>query len=131
MNRSGWISFVILVQLLYSLFLVAIPVYLLILGDGWGVIFAAAALGCPGIIALIGWLGLRKGKRWGWSVTLFADLTMLAILIYSQIDGGWHKVDRQMVGITILAGTILSFLFIPAVRRSYWQHLDAQPVGSS
>jgi hypothetical protein len=130
MNRSGWISLVIVVQLLYSLFLIAFPVYLLALGDGWGVVIASAALGGPGIVALIGWFGLRKGKLWGWSVALFADLTMLGILIYSQISDGWHNLDREMAGMTVLAGIISAAFFVPAVRRSYWQAVGTQPVMS-
>ena len=130
MNRSGWISFVIVVQLLYSLLLIAIPLYLLALGDGWGVIFASAALGGPGILALIGWSGLRKGKLWGWSVALFADLAMLGILLYSQISDGWHNLDWEMVGMTVLTGIISAAFFVPAVRRSYWQGVGTQPVMS-
>src|SRR5579864_334460 len=131
MKRSGCIRFVIVVQLLYSFFLIAVTVYLLAVGDGWGVIFASAALGGPGIVALIGWLGLRKGKLWGWSVALFADLAMLGILIYSLINDGWHNIDGKMVGMVVLAGTISAALFIPAVRRSYWQGVAAQPAASS
>ncbi|MFI5069305.1 MAG: hypothetical protein ACHP8A_00325 [Terriglobales bacterium] len=127
MKRSGWISFVIAVQLLYSLFLIAFPVYLLALGDGWGVIFASVVVGGPGIVAFIGWFGLRKGKLWGWSVALFADLAMLGILIYSLIGAGWHNIDRELAGMAILACTISSALLIPAVRRSYWQSVGAQP----
>ena len=131
MKRSGWISFVVVVQFLYALFLIALPIYLLAMGDGWGVIFVSAALGGPGIVAFIGWVGLRKGKLWGWSVALFADFVMFGILIYSLLDDGWHNIDREMVGMTVLAGTISAAFFIPAVRRSYWQRVGTQPVLSS
>ena len=131
MKPSGWISFVVIVQLLYALLLIVIPIYLLALGDGWGAIFASAALGGPGIAALIGGLGLRKGKLWGWSVALFADLVVFGILIYSLIDDGWHNFDWEMVGMTVLAATISAAFFIPAVRRSCWQRLGARPVLSS
>ena len=131
MNRSGWISFVIVVQLLYSLLLIAFPIYWLALGDGWGMIIASAALGGPGIVAFSGWLGLRKGKLWGWSVALFADLAMLVILLFSQVSDGWHNLDWEMVGMTVLTGIISAAFFVPAVRRSYWQGVVTQPVISS
>jgi cation transport ATPase len=131
MKPSGWTGFVVILHLLYALLLIVIPIYLLALGDGWGAIFASAALGGPGIVALIGWLGLRKGKLWGWCVALFADLVMFGILIYSLINDGWHNIDREMVGMTALAATISAAFFIPVVRRSYWQRVGRQPVLSS
>ena len=131
MKRSGGISFVIVAQLLYTLLLIAFPVYLLALGDGWGVIFAAAATGGPGIVALIGWLGLRKGTLWGWSVTLFADLAVFAILFYVLIDDGWHNFDWKLAGVTIVTASISAALFIPTVRRSYWQRAGTPSALSS
>ncbi len=116
MKRSGVMSF-----LLYTLLLIAFPVYLLALGDGWGLIFAAAAIGGPGIVALIGWVGLRKGRLWGWPIALFADLAVFVVLIYALIDDGWHNFDWAVAGMTVLSAAILAALFIPVVRRSHCQ----------
>ena len=128
MKRSGWISFVVVVQLLYTLFLILFPIYLLILVSGWGAVFVSAVIGGPGILALIGWFGLRKGKLWGWSVSLCADLAMFGILVYSLIDDGWHNIDREMVGMTVLTAIISAALFMPSVRKQYWQRVATQPI---
>lgn len=119
MKRSGWTNFVIVVQLLYALSLIGLPIYLLIRGDGWGVIFVSAALGCPGIAALIAWFGLRKGSKWGWWGVLSADLVVLAILIYGLVDDGWHNIDWDLLGIAVVAAIVTAALFIPSFRK--WQ----------
>jgi hypothetical protein len=83
---SRWITIVIAVQLLYSLLLGSLSVYLLFLSHFWetrtgpkpgdaaiGFIIAAAILVVPALISFAGWLGLRRGKRWAWWLSLLAD----------------------------------------------------------
>jgi len=127
--KLSWINFLILVQLLYALTLLGLPIYLLSRGDGWGVIFVSAAMGCPGILALIGWFGLRRRKRWGWSLVLSADLVVLGILTYALVDEGWHKIDWGLLGIAVIAAIITAALFIPPLPR--WRRQSSSSTLSS
>lgn len=131
MKHSGWISLVVVVQLLYALLLILVPVYLLLMAYGWGAVILSAVLGGPGIVALVGWFGLRKGKFWGWSIALFADVAMFGILIYCLMDYGWHNIDWEVVALTLLTAGVLAALLTPAVRAAYWQRVGAQTVLSS
>lgn len=89
---------------------------------------ASMILGAPSLVALIGWLGLRKERLWGWYVDLFSDLILLGILTYSMIDDGSHNFEWLVAGLTCfpLAGLVL--LFAPTVRKLYWQSDSMQSV---
>jgi hypothetical protein len=115
-------------QLLYDLLLLALPAYLLAVGDGWGVIFVSALLGVPSIIGLIGWFGLRNGRLWGWCVDLLSNLMLLGILTYSMIDDGLHNFEWEVAGLTFFSFAASVCLLVPTVRKFYWQSNATQAV---
>ena len=121
MKRPSWFGFILITQLLYDLLLLALPAYLLAIGDGWGVIFASALLGVPSMIGLIGWFGLRNGKLWGWCLDLLSDLMLLGILTYSMIDDGWHNFEWGVAGLVFFSLVPSVCLLVPTVRKFFWQ----------
>lgn len=128
MKRSAWIGFALWLHFLYPLFLIALCLYLFVLVGGWGAMIASIILGGPSVIALIGWLGLRKGKLWGWWVGLLSDLMLFGILTYSMIDDGRHNFDWEVAGLTLFSLAASVCLFIPTVRKFYWQSDTMQAV---
>ena len=106
MKPSGWISFVVIVQLLYALLLIVIPIYLPGSRRWMGSDLRISGTGRSRDCGTHRLVGSAQRKIMGWSVALFADLVMFGILIYSLLDGGWHNIDREMAGMTVLAGTI-------------------------
>lgn len=134
MKRSGWITGVLLLQLLYVLVLLAITVYLLVLmrtpdtGNNSdtaqnmaGLEIGVAVLGVPALVALVAWFGLWKEKRWGWWLTVVIDLGFFAAFAYSLFDDGWHNIDGALVALAAIALAQVVSLLAPKVRRLYWQ----------
>lgn len=134
MKRSGLITGVLLLQLLYVLVLLALTVYLLVLmrmpdpgnnsdaeQNRVGLEIGAAVLGVPALVALIAWFGLWRGKRWGWWLTVLIDLGFFAAFGYSLIDDGWHNIDGALVALTVTALVPVVYLAAPRVRGFYWQ----------
>jgi hypothetical protein len=132
-KRSGWITGVVVLQLLYALMLLALPVYLLILtrtseirsghdasADIAGLKIAAAVLGGPALVALVAWIGLWKGKLWGWWLSMFMDLGFVGMFVYSLVDDGWHNIDWAVVVLSVIAVVPVVYLLLPQVRRFYW-----------
>ncbi len=133
-KRSGWITGVVVLQLLYALTLLALPVYLLVLTRApetrsapnpaeeiSGLRIAAAVVGGPVVVALIAWIGLWRGKRWGWWLTVLTDLGLVGMFLYSLVDDGWHNVDWAVVVLSVMAVFPVVYLLLPQVRRFYWQ----------
>jgi uncharacterized membrane protein (DUF2068 family) len=133
-KRSGWISGVVVLQLLYALMLLSLPVYLLVLtrasqirnasdaaAEISGLKIAAAVLGGPALVALIAWIGLWKEKLWGWWLTILTDLGLVGVFVYSLIDDGWHNIDWTDVVLTVSAVVPVICLLLPQVRRLYWR----------
>ena len=140
-KRSGWITGVVVAQLLYGLLLLALPVYLLVLtrtlavrnganaGDEIsGLRIAAAIVGSPAIVVLVAWIGLWKEKLWGWWLTVLADLGLVAIFMYSLIDDGWKNIDGEVATLTVIAMVPVIWLLLPKVRRFYWRSGEVQSV---
>ncbi|MGC2169999.1 MAG: hypothetical protein WA623_01285 [Candidatus Sulfotelmatobacter sp.] len=134
MTRPGWITGVILVQLLYLLMLLALPVYLLVLTRTAeirngphaaetisGLKIVAAVLGGPALVALAPWFGLWKGKRWGWWLTIITDLGLVGAFANSLVDDGWHNIDGTVVALTVIAMLPVVYLLVPEVRIFYWR----------
>jgi len=132
MKRSGWITGVIFLQFLYALLLVALPVYLLALtrasetrsapdatGEISGLKIGAAVLGGPAIVAMVAWVGLWKGKRWGWWLTVLTDAALVGVFVYSLVDEGWKNIDWDMVVLTVIAVAPMIYLLLPRVRKFY------------
>jgi hypothetical protein len=147
-TRSSWITGVVLLQLLYVLVLLALPVYLLILtrmpetrnghdpaGTIYGLKIAAVVLGGPALVALAAWFGLWKGKRWGWWLTILTDAAFVAAFAYSIIDDGWKNIDWAVVVLTLIAVVPVVYLLLPQVRKFYWGERTPVPpatcIGSS
>jgi len=143
MKRSGWITGVILLQFLYALMLVALPVYLLVLtrasqtrsapdaaDEISGLKIGAAVLGGPAIATMVAWVGLWKGKRWGWWLTVLTDVALVGVFVYSLIDEGWKNIDWDMVVLTVIAVAPVIYLLLPRVRKFYWDvRIPALPAG--
>jgi uncharacterized membrane protein (DUF2068 family) len=133
-NRSGWITGVVVLQLLYVLVMLALPVYLLVLTQTpetrngpdaaeeiSGLRIAAAMVGAPALVALVAWFGLWKEKLWGWWLTVLTDLGLVGVFVYSLIDDGWKNVDWEVAVMTMIAVVPVVYLLLPRVRKLYWR----------
>jgi len=131
-KRSGWITGAVVLQLLYTLMLLALPVYLLVLTRApetrsgpdaqasiAGLKIAAAVVGGPALIALAAWIGLWKEKLWGWWLTVLTDLGLVAVLVYSMMDDGWHNIEWDVVVLSVIPVVLVIYLLLPEVRRFY------------
>jgi len=132
-KRSGWITGVVALQLLYTFAVLALPVYLLILTrapetrngpdaaeEVAGLRIAAAVVGGPAVVALIAWFGLWRGKLWGWCLTVLMDLGLVGVFVFSLIDDGRNNIDGVVVALTASAIVTVVYLLLPKVRRFYW-----------
>jgi hypothetical protein len=132
-RRSYLITGAVAVQLLYTLALLALPAYLLALtrtpaihngsdaaDEISGLRVAAAVVGAPALIALIAWVGLYRGKLWGWLLTLLTDFGLLAIFGYSVADD-WADPDREVIALTLVSLVPVILLLLPAVSKFYWR----------
>jgi uncharacterized membrane protein (DUF2068 family) len=133
-KRSGWITGVIVLQLLDALMLLALPLYLLALTRTSAVLnganaaeeisglkTAAAVVGSPAVLALVAWIGLWQEKLWGWWLAIFTDLGLVGLFVYSLIDDGWKNIDGQVATLSVVAMVPVIWLLLPKVRRFYWR----------
>jgi hypothetical protein len=133
-KRSGWITGVVVLQFLYVLVMLALPVYLLVLTrtsetrsgpdaaeEISGLRIAAAVVGAPALVALVAWFGLWKGKLWGWWLTVLTDLGLVGDFVYSLIDDGWKNVEWDVVALTLVGVLPVIYLLLPEVRKFYWR----------
>jgi Predicted membrane protein (DUF2127) len=131
MKRSGWIIGVVVIQAMWMLVLVALPIYLLVLArssvivndpDGpdaaHGLRVGAVVLAVPAIFAIASSYGLWKEKLWGWWVGLLSNTAMLGTLIYSMTDE--NSIDWDMAGVMTFSAVLPLLLLVPAVRKFYW-----------
>jgi len=138
-KRSGWITVVLVLQFLYVLVMLALPVYLLVLTrtsetrsgpdaaeEISGLRIAAAVVGAPALVALVAWFGLWKGKLWGWWLTVSTDLGLAGVFVYSLIDDGWKNVEWDVVALTFVAMVPVVYLLLPKVRKFYWGERGTQ-----
>jgi hypothetical protein len=138
---SGWVTGAVVVQFLWALVMLVLPGYLLLLTSSSAILgqrdeaeavsgleIAAAILVLPALVAAAAWVGLWKGKLWGWWLGLAGNLTVLVVLAYSMLDDGWRNPDWEMAGLTALSAVPLVFLLLPAVRDSYWRRTATEAV---
>jgi uncharacterized membrane protein (DUF2068 family) len=138
-QRSSWITGVVVLQLLYVLGMLALPVYLLVLTHApetrqaanpaeeiSGLRVAAAVVGAPALVALIGWFGLWRKKLWGWWLTVLTDLGLAGVFVYSLIGDGWKNIDWEMVALTLVGAVPVVYLLWPRVRKFYWKGNERQ-----
>jgi hypothetical protein len=131
-KRSRWVTGALVLQLLYTLMLLALPVYLLGLTRApetrsgpdaqasiTGLEIATAIIGGPALVGLVGWLGLWKEKLWGWWLTVLTDLGLVAALVYSMMDDGWHNIEWDVVVVSVIGVVPVVYLLLPQVRRFY------------
>lgn len=132
MKRSGWITGVIVVQALWMLTLVGLPIYLLILARSsairsgpdaadaaHGLRVGAAVIALPAVLAIASSFGLWKQKLWGWWVALVSNSLMTGMLIYSTMDE--NTIDWDMFGLTVISAVLPILLLLPVVRKFYWR----------
>jgi hypothetical protein len=87
MKRSGWVTGFVVMQAVWTLALIALPVYLLFLArspailngaDGkdaaYGLKIGAAVVAVPALSAIVLSYGLWKEKLWGWWLGLLSNL---------------------------------------------------------
>jgi uncharacterized membrane protein (DUF2068 family) len=138
-KRSGWITGVVVLQFLYVLVMLALPVYLFVLTrtsetrsspdaaeEISGLRTAAAVVGAPVVVAIVAWFGLWKEKLWGWWLTILMDAGLVGVLVYSLIDDGWKNVEWDVVLLTLIGVFPVVYLLLPKVRKFYWRGKAAQ-----
>jgi hypothetical protein len=131
-KRSGWVTGVVVIQALWMVALVALPVYLLILARSSGILngpdgkdaahglrVGAAVIASPALFATASSYGLWKGKLWGWWVALLSNTAILGILTYSMMDE--NTIDWEMAGVTAVSAVLPVLLLLPVVRKFYRQ----------
>jgi hypothetical protein len=132
MNRSGWITGVVVAQALWALALIGIAVFLIVLARmatpdiSSGLKIGALTLAAPALLAAISWYGLGKGMLWGWWLAFFTDFALMAILIYSMVDDGLRYIDWDMAAMTATSAILPVFLLTPVVRNFFWRSTPKQ-----
>lgn len=127
MNRSVWITGVVVAQALWAFVLIAIAVILVILAPSAtsdvasGLKISAVTLATPALLASVSAYGLRKGMLWGWWLAFFTDFALLAVLVYSMVDDGIRNIDWDMAAMTMSSAIVPVFLLIPVVRKFFWR----------
>src|SRR5215475_3608098 len=103
MNRSVWITGVVVAQALWAFVLIVLAVIMVILARmatsdvASGLTIGAVTLAIPALLASVWWYGLWKGTVWGWWVALFTDVALLAVFFFFQAEDGIRDIDRGMV----------------------------------
>jgi hypothetical protein len=131
MKRSGWITGIVVIQALWTLALIALPIYLLILTRSQGIVsgpapkesiyglkIGAAVMALPALFAIISTFGLWKEKLWGWWLALLSNAFVLMMLIYSMTDE--NTLDWDMFGLAVVSAVLPILLLLPVVRKFYW-----------
>ena len=132
MNRSVWITGVVVAQALWAFVLIVVAVILVILARvatsdvASGLNIAAVTLAIPALLASVSAYGLRKGMLWGWWLAFFTDFALLAVLVYSMVDDGIRNIDWDMAAMTMSSAVVPVFLLIPVVRKFFWRSTPKQ-----
>lgn len=118
-------------QALWTLALIALPIYLLILTRSqsilsgpapkesiYGLKVGAAVIAVPAVFAIVSTFGLWKKKLWGWWLALLSNAFVLVMLIYSMTDE--NTLDWDMFGVTVISAVLPILLLLPLVRNFYW-----------
>jgi len=127
MNRSVWITGVVVTQAVWAFVLIVLAVILIILARmatsdvASGLKIGAVTLAIPALLASVSWYGLWKGMIWGWWVAFSTDFALLAVLIYSMVDDGIRNIDWGMAAMTMSSAIVPVFLLIPVVRKFFWR----------
>jgi hypothetical protein len=136
-KRSGWVSGVVVIQALWMLALVALPIYLLFLARSSGILhgaegketanglrIGAEVTAVPALFAIVSWYGLWKKTLWGWWVALFSNTLVFGVLIYAMTDE--NTIDWDMVGVTAVSAALPILLLLPMVRKFYWHVTESR-----
>lgn len=131
-RRSGWVGGVIVIQGLWMLALVGLPVYLLVLARSsaivhgpdaadaaHGIRIGAAVITVPAVFAVVSTFGLWKERLWGWWIALLSNTLILGAMIYSTLDE--NSIDWDMAAVTVVSAILPILLLLPVVRKFYWQ----------
>lgn len=141
MKRSGWITGTVVAQAVWTLALVALPIYLFGLAQSQAILngpsgaeaasglkIAAAVFVPPALLAMASCYGLWKEKLWGWWLAFVSNTLVLLVLIYSMTDE--NTIDWDMFALTAISAVLPTLLLLPVVRRFYWasaQQVQTEP----
>ena len=134
MNRSVWITGVIVAQALWALALGGLDGLLikaaLTEADPWdslGFEIGAVIVAIPALLVTVSWYGLWKERLWGWWLAFFADVAIVGVLIYEMVDNGVRNIDFPLAAIMSIPSAIISVvLLMPKVRRFFWRSALSQ-----
>lgn len=128
MNRSAWITGVIVAQAVWASALMAIAVFLIILARtaapevSSGLKIGAVTLAVPALLATVSWYGLWKETLWGWWLAFLTNFALMVMLVYSMVDDGLRDIDWDMAGITVTSMILPVLLLTPGVRRIFFAY---------
>jgi hypothetical protein len=135
-KRSGWVTGVVVIQALWMLALVALPIYLLLLARSsdilngpegkeaaHGLRMGAEVTAVPALFAIASWYGLWKRRLWGWWVALLSNTLVFGVLIYAIADE--NTIDWDMVAVTVVLAAMPILLLLPVVRKFYWHVIES------
>ena len=136
MDRTNW-SAAVALQLIIALLLFVFSIYLAVTAYPVVTFFQerevtttyivnVAVFVVLGALALVGWLGLRTGKLWGWWLTLPADVAICLLLVYDSLNFGLKETYFQTAAIAVLSAVVVILLLVPSARSSYFSRRSIQ-----
>jgi uncharacterized membrane protein (DUF2068 family) len=139
MNRSNWMGALVGVQLISAFLLFAFSIYLAVVAYPLVVFFGersttiayignVAVFDVLGVLALVGWWGLRRGRYWSWWLALCASSATCLLLTLDCFSLGLQQTYFQPATIALLSAIAVVLLLTPAVRKHYCRRSSLQVV---
>ena len=131
MSRTSSLGSIITMQLVNALLVFAFSIYLGVTAYPLVAFFQerevtatyvldVAVFVTLGLLVLVGWSSLRKGKLWAWWFAVSCDALVCLFTGYDFLSCG--RQDRDCVvfaAMSLSSGIVCAFLFIPDVRERY------------